>query len=154
MSAGPTPESPRPVWERASLPSGVAISRSSRVAALAVVVGALISFAGGWTWALSVALGGAVVLLVLWASARVLIAGARRSSPVAALGLAVLLYLVAIVGLFVLAVQVRPGPDGHGTVHAAGVAGGALGVVVVWSAALLLVHVRHDSGPGGRARRR
>ena len=144
------------LWDRASLPSRVAIGTSSRAAAVAVVVGALVAFVGGWSWALSVAVGGGVVLFVLWASARILVAGARRSSPVGALGLAVLLYLVAVVGLFVLAVQVRPGPDGDGPLHAAAVAGGALGVVVVWSTALVVVHVRHDRGPRrprpGRAR--
>ena len=135
------------LWDRASLPSRTAIATSSRAAAVAVVVGALVAFVGGWTWALSVAVGGAVVLFVLWGSARILAAGAQRSSPVAALGLAVLLYLVAIVGLFVVAVRLRPGPGADGPVHAAAVAGGALGVVVVWSAALLVAHVRHDRGP-------
>ena len=144
------PEAPRPLWDRAGLPSRVAIATSSRVAAVAVVVGALVAFVGGWTWALSVALGGGVVLLVLWGSARVLIAGTRKATPPVALLLAVGLYLLAVVGLFVLAVLTRPAAGEDGPLQPAGVGAGILGVVVCWTVALLVVHVRHDRGPRRR----
>lgn len=140
--SGPPPRGA--LWDAAALPSSAAVGRAGAVTAAAAVVGALVGLAAGWRWALSIAVGAAVVLFVLWVSARVLIAGVRRSSPVVALGLAVGLYLVAVVGLFVLAVQVRPGPGGGGAIRAPGVAGGALGVVVVWTTALVAVHVRHD----------
>lgn len=141
---------PAPVWDRASLPSGVAIARSTRVTGLALAIGALVALAGGWSWALSVALGGGIVLGVLWGSATVLIAGARRVAPPVALLLALGLYLVAVVGLFVLAVVARPAADADGPLHPAGVGAGILGVVVCWTVALLVVHVRHDRTPRRR----
>ena len=69
-----------------------------------------------------------------------------RDAPVALL-LAMGLYLVAVVGLFALAVTLRPEHGEVGTLEPAGVGGGVLGVVLVWSAALVTVHVRHDRGP-------
>lgn len=144
------PDPDRPLWDRAALPSRVAIATSSRVAALGIVIGALVAFVGGWTWALSVALGGGIVLLVLWGSARVLIAGTRKATPPVALLLAVGLYLLAVIGLFVLAVLTRPAAGDDGPLQAAGVGLGILGVVVCWTVALLVVHVRHDRGPRRR----
>lgn len=138
------------LWDRGSLPSRTAVAGSSRVAAAAVAVGTLVAFVGGWRWAVSVLLGGAVVLLVLWGSARLLMAGARRVSPPVALLLAMGLYLVAVVGLFLLAVTLRPDHGDVGVVEPAGVGAGVVGVVLVWSAALVAVHVRHDRGPRRR----
>ena len=81
---------------------------------------------------------------------------ARRLAPALTLGLALAIYLVAVIGLFVLALLLRA--FGHGDlVRPAGVALGILTVVVTWTVALLVVHVRHDRGPragGGRGRRR
>lgn len=141
------PETPGALWDRASLPSRTAIARSCTAAGVALAVGTLLGLIGGWRWAVSVLLGGGVVLLVLWGSARLLTAGARRVSPPVALLLAVGLYLVTVVGLFALAVTLRPTSGGTGTVEPAGVGAGVLGVVIVWSAALVTVHVRHDCGP-------
>lgn len=135
------------LWDRAALPSRTAIARSCAAAAVALVVGTLVGFVGGWRWSVSILLGGAVVLAVLWGSARLLTAGARRVSPPVALLLAMGLYLVAVVGLFALAVVLRPDHGEVGTLEPAGVSGGVLGVVLVWSAALVTVHVRHDRGP-------
>ncbi|MHA3701369.1 hypothetical protein ACXR2U_04235 [Jatrophihabitans sp. YIM 134969] len=138
------------LWDRGSLPSRVAVATSSRVALAGVVLGALVAFVGGWTWALSVALGGGTVLLVLWGSARVLIAGTRKATPPVALLLALGLYLLAVIGLFVLAVVTRPVAGGDGPLQPAGVGAGVLGVVLCWTVALLVVHVRHDRGPRSR----
>ena len=143
----PPPAGRAALWERSSLAARPALARAAGAAAVALVVAALVGLVGGPAWALSVALGGGVVLAVLWGSARVLTAGARRVAPAVALLLALGLYLLVVVGLFVLAVAGRPADGDDGPLQPAGVGTGVLVVVLVWTAALLVVHVRHDRGP-------
>lgn len=156
MSRQPRKQAPSgraALWEAASVRSGTAIIRAGVATGIAVAAGG----AAGWlvspAWGTSIWVGGAVVGAAMTSSTATLAAAARRLLPALALPTALLLYLSAIVSLYLVAVRGRAYAGAAGPLRSAGVVIGALGAAAVWTAALVAVQLRasRPRGPVGDA---
>lgn len=135
------PSNRGPLWEAASVPSGAAVRCAAVACTGATGLASVAALIAGWRWGLSVLLGSGVVTIVLVASTAALVATVRRVAPPVALLVAVGLYLAVIVGLLVVAVTGRAAAGGD-RLRPAGVAGGALLILAVWTGTLVWLHLR------------